>query len=437
MSDHKYIEDPQDIRLNENLELQQILGNPPGWLLHWGTTFIAVGLIIFLALAWFIKYPDAVPARIVLTTEQPPIRVYAETFGKLDEFRVADQETVKEGAIIAVLDNPADLNDVVILDSFLQEIQGSFSEPDLLNVQIPRGLKLGDLQTAYADFSKSFDEYNFFFKKNSTDQKVRNLRAQIQKHDRLEESLNKQLVTAQNVVALSKREIERNEQLKEIGGVTATQIEAAEEEYLRNQQEVDNLNNQIINNRLQIERARMQIIDIQEAYEDGKSMGIFNIQEDIQKIRSAIDSWKKRFLVLAPISGKVSLNKFRSSQQYINQNEELLIIVPDTNSKIIGKGMLSSVGSGKVEPDMHANIRLDAYPYQEYGMLQGKVQSISLIPQDEGFLVELSIPQPLLTTYDEPIVFQQEMQGTANIITKDRTILERIFDRVLSIIYNE
>lgn len=437
MPDSKYIENPDDIRLNENRELQQILGNPPGWLLHWGITFIFVGVMVFMALGWLVKYPDVIPSRIILTTEEPPIRVYAETFGKLKEFRVNDQEEVDAGAIIAVLDNPANLEDINTLDSFLTNIRNDLSELTVITKEIPRNLKLGSLQSVYADFSKSYDRHVFFLKKNRAPDKVRNLRAQIRKLQGLGESLERQLSTVQKVISLSKKEMDRNKELRKIGGVTETQIEAAEEAYLLNLRQEENLRNEMINNNLQIERTRMQIIEIKESYKDGRSSGLLTIEEDIQKMQSQVDNWKKTFLIQAPISGKVSLTKFRSTQQYISQNEELLTIVPKDMGKVIAKGMLSFVGSGKVTSDMRANIRLDGYPYQEFGSIQCEVKSISLVPQEDGFMIELIVPQPLQTTYDKTIPFQQEMQGTANIITEDRRILERIFDRILSIIFNE
>jgi len=46
------------------------------------------------------------------------------------------------------------------------------------------------------------------------------------------------------------------------------------------------------------------------------------------------------------------------------------------------------------------------------------------------------IPDSMVTTYGKSIPFRQEMQGTANIITEDRRILERVFDRVYNLVKN-
>jgi len=390
MSDKQYIEDPEDIRLNEREELQQILGNPPGRLLNWGNTFIAIGVAILLILGWMIKYPDVIPTQVILTTPEPPIRVFSEISGKLNEFHVKESQQIEKGDLIAILDNPADLRDVDALDEFLAEIENASSSSSIAKIKIPRNLKLGGLQKAYTDFSKSFDEHVSFLKNNNTYSRIRNLDTQILKLEKLG----------------AKRQLE-------------------------------SLENEVINNNLMIERTKMQILENKQSYAVGKSSGILSIQEDILRIQSEVENWKKVFLIKAPISGKVSLTKFISTQQFINQNEELLTIVPNEATQIIAKGILPSRGSGKVQKDMRANVRLAGYPYQEFGSLVCKVNNISLVPQGDGFTVELDIPQPLTTTYDRTIPFQQEMSGTANIITEDRRILERVFDRILSILNNE
>jgi HlyD family secretion protein len=116
----------------------------------------------------------------------------------------------------------------------------------------------------------------------------------------------------------------------------------------------------------------------------------------------------------------------------------MLTIVPTNNSgKMIGKAILPLERSGKVKPTMRANIRLDGYPYQEFGSIEAVVKNISAVPQENSYQIELEIPATLITTYQKEISFRQEMQGTANIITEDRRILERVFDKILSAFKNE
>ena len=46
--------------------------------------------------------------------------------------------------------------------------------------------------------------------------------------------------------------------------------------------------------------------------------------------------------------------------------------------------------------------------------------------KDGNVLIDVSLPNGLTTSYNKQIVFQQEMSGTADIVTKDLRLLERL-----------
>lgn len=109
-------------------------------------------------------------------------------------------------------------------------------------------------------------------------------------------------------------------------------------------------------------------------------------------------------------------------------------------SKTVAKAVLPIANSGKVRIGFKSNIRLDAFPHQEYGILEGSVNNISLLPQtgkeSDNYLLELTINDSLITTYNKKLSLKQEMQGMANIITEDRRVIERVFDKLLDLIWN-
>lgn len=435
---NKLLNDPEAIRLNENRDLQQLLGAPPGWILRWGIVVVFIGIIILLGISWLIKYPDMIPARVILTTEQPPIRVFSKTSGKIEQLNITDGEEVKAGQLLAIIENPAHWKDILILDSFLNKIQSANTTESIHSLTIPRGLKLGALQNSYAEFSKQFDEYMFFLQNNLTNARVANLNEQNLQLSALVNALEQQKVTLKKVVDLALKELERNRELKKIGGISDTELEASEANHLQQQQLLDKLDNEIFTNKIQVEKNQMLILETRQLNNENRSSGLFSIYEDVQRMKSEVENWKQTYLITAPIDGKVSLINFWSAQQFINENEELLTIVPTSNSgKIIGRAVLPLERSGKVKPLMQANIRLDGYPYQEFGSVEATVKSISAVPQGNAYQIELEVPATLITNFDKSIPFRQEMQGTANIITENRRILERVFDKIWSVFQNE
>jgi multidrug efflux pump subunit AcrA (membrane-fusion protein) len=96
-----------DIDLNERQDITQMIGNPPSWLLNYGISAVAWVVLILLALSYFIKYPDVVTAKVMLTTENPPIRMLAKTGGRVSHLLVKNNEIVEAGQLLAVMENTA------------------------------------------------------------------------------------------------------------------------------------------------------------------------------------------------------------------------------------------------------------------------------------------------------------------------------------------
>ena len=70
-------------------------------------------------------------------------------------------------------------------------------------------------------------------------------------------------------------------------------------------------------------------------------------------------------------------------------------------------------------------INLSNYPYEEYGIVTGLIQSISLVPKENNYYITISLPHGLATSYGKRIEFSQEMGCEAEVITEDLRLLDR------------
>jgi HlyD family secretion protein len=77
------------------------------------------------------------------------------------------------------------------------------------------------------------------------------------------------------------------------------------------------------------------------------------------------------------------------------------------------------------------NIRVENFPENEYGILRGEILNISLVPTQSGevayYSVEVALPDKLITTYQKELPYLPNMQGQADIVTDDISLLERFF----------
>ena len=112
-------------------------------------------------------------------------------------------------------------------------------------------------------------------------------------------------------------------------------------------------------------------------------------------------------------------------------------VVPFDEQKIIGKATVPLAGAGKVQIGQRVNIKLDNFPHMEFGLLEGKVSNISMVPvaTEKGgyYSAEIELSNKLVTNYNKELPFNQEMQGNGEIITKDRRLIERLVEPLVSI----
>lgn len=105
---------------------------------------------------------------------------------------------------------------------------------------------------------------------------------------------------------------------------------------------------------------------------------------------------------------------------------------------IKGKVYLPIKGSGKVKPGQRVNIKLDAFPYMEFGTIKGKVLELShssIIQNNETYLLlDVELPDQLKTTYGQELLYSEQLIGTAEIITADIRLVDRLLNPIKTIL---
>lgn len=431
------IEDPADIDLNETQDIQQILGDPPGWILRWGISLVFIVVAVLMLLSYLVKYPDIVVAPMELTTQDPPIEVFTRSSGKINELLVKPQQQVQAGDLLAIMENPAKTQDVLMLEKFMDQEAERLTLRKIRRLKLPEDLELGALQSAFSLLSQDLEELRYLSRSSPVAKKLAALEEQIEQLNSLNASLEQQKTTLTQVVALASQNYERQQELLAKGVASVLEVEQSETAYLQSKQNLENKQTEVINNQVRIEQLSLEMIQTVQSQDNQKFPKYFKVQEDWQALKSEIKNWKQIYLIEAPIAGVIQMNQVWSAQQFLNAAELLLTIVPENASNVIEcKGFLPFIGSGKVKEGMSANLRFNAFPFQEFGAVRSQVKSIAAVPQTEGYRIELDLPQPLLTTYGKTIPFRQRMQGVAHIVTEDRRISDRIFDKIISAIKN-
>lgn len=406
-------------------EVQEILARPPHALVRWGITVFFVVLAFFFIGGCFFKYPDVVSAPVTITTEHPPIWMVARGSGKIKEVYRKDRDSVWTGNIIAVLENPARTGDVLLLKRVLDSF--SLADSSICTGQFPEGLALGSIQNAYASFLKSLTDYRNFLSLNLYEQKMDATRRELQEYRNYIAHLNRQTELDKEQVRIASTVHNREKKLFDEGLTAQSEYEEAKQTFLNKQQGREQLLTSLSSARIQEAQLQQSIIETQ--MEQSRECNNLNIalKTAYNELLVSINDWELAYLFISPASGILSCNHVWQKNQHVNSADKVFSIVAKDPGSIIGKMQLPAGGSGKVAPGQRVNISVTGYPYMEFGFLTGKVTSVSLLADEEStYTVTVSLPQDLCTSYGKQLEFKGELTGTAEVMTDERSVTERL-----------
>lgn len=149
----------------------------------------------------------------------------------------------------------------------------------------------------------------------------------------------------------------------------------------------------------------------------------------LQNLKTNLDLWKNQFLITAPISGKVVFVDMFNQFEEIPKDASLFAIIPNDIGTVQGEATLSMNNASKVKKGQKVIIKLSDHPFWEWGSLEGHVTNIYYVPKEYGGpLYNLNVEiHGLTTSAGRQIQFEHEMLGSAEIITEELTVLQRIF----------
>lgn len=409
-------------------EVQEVMNHVPAWILRCGITVLFAIVIILLIGSYLFKYPDVVEAEITVSTQTPPAYVIAKVSGRLNDLYVTNGAKVTKGTLIGVIENTARTEDMLLVKKRMQQWEQRnylLSEGEqLFNVKY---LQLGETQAAYASFVSVLNDYTNFVRLDYYSQKLVSNNKILNSRKEYFQLAKKQYQLETQGQILAKRIYGRDSILYSRKVMSPAEYDNAEQNYLQQQQNHEEVHMSLSQIDMQIEQGNEILLDIRHQASTEEQKYVTNLKNVIEQLQVGITSWEQHYLLTAPISGKLTFMSVWNRNQNVTANESLFVIAPETGSLPIGKALLPVLGSGKVKVGQPVNIRLNNYPDQEFGYVKGKVSSVSPVPTAESmYVVDIELPNGLRTNYEKELPITRELKGSAEIITEDLRLIERL-----------
>ena len=411
-------------------EVQEIMGAVPSWILRWGVTILFLTVFTLIIGSCFFRYPDVIISEMTLTGRYPVAQIVARASGKISKLYISDGQKVVPNESLAVIENPASTEDVF----FLKELLSRYTNhPDSFMVYYRTGVTskvaptLGEIQSIWTAFLNNLHEYENYYEFNYYPQKIAATRAQIAKHHINYQHQKRQQEVLEDQFRLASQQYSRDSLLFVREIISPSEHETAQSAYLQSRYTLENGNINLENLQIRIGELDVNLLDMELQKAERENQLLQNFRTNAEQLANAINSWELNYVLSSPIEGNVSFTKYWNENQFVSAGDNVFTVVPDKDDELLGKALLPLHRSGKVRTGQRVIIRFLNFPDQEFGIVHGQVQSISLVPAENHYQVEIALPNGMTTNYGKTLPVTHEMKALAEIVTEDLRLIERFF----------
>lgn len=407
-------------------EMLDILGETPSWIIRSGTIIFTMILAAFFFGTWLIKYPEVLKGNALVTTKVPILRVVSPMSGRMTRLLGKDEMMVKKGDILAETENTTRLENIPTMQNLIAQTKG-FLQNTNRKITFPNSSFVwGDLQEDFNLIRQSYLDYKRLQSDDYQDIQIQNMKRQAQSLKELAQLNERQKEINDEEFLNAEQRYSTDEKLFKDGVTSNNDYLKSKNKRLERIREKEDFQKDIIDNELKISKLERTLKDFDYLHLEKKRLSLDNIERSLYNIENSLRNWRQNYLITAPADGKLVFLKNLTENQYIKSTDTLFAVLP-AQDEFIASVDIPVKGMGKAHEGQKVIIKLDDYPFQEFGMLQGEVISMAPSINVRSYRVMVKLTNGLKSTYNQQFRIKSEMAGTAEIVTADLRLIERAF----------
>jgi HlyD family secretion protein len=418
------------IRRSQRSEMvQEIVSNKPSFLVRYGIIFFLFIVILLITACWFIQFPDVVVAKAKLTSINAPKEVITKTSGTLIKLFAKEGEQTKQGTFLVYMESAASLNEIIKISNSIDSSQFIINKNrivEIFPILNKTSQDLGELQLSYQIFQQSYNTFHTYFSGGFYLHKLSMLNKDLSYLQKMHKNFLEQKSLNIEDLNLSQKTFNATKLLNDAKVISDFDYRNENSKLISKKLSIPQISSSIITNEAQQNEKQKEIAELQNTISQQKNIFI----QSLNTFKSQIEDWKKKYLLVAPIDGKIEFASFLQENQYLQANQIICFINPE-NTQYYAEIYIPQTNFGKVKTGQEVILKFPSYPFQEYGSVKGKIDFISNIITDSGYLAKVILPQGLSTSYKKKLQFRDGLKAQAEIITQNMRLLERFYYNIV------
>jgi multidrug efflux pump subunit AcrA (membrane-fusion protein) len=407
-------------------EVQEIITSVPSWIIRCGITLIFFIIILLVLFSALVEYPEVIRANMIVNSSDAPKTVLAHKSGKITTVLIKEGATVAKNQPLAYLESSADPEDVVRFARLLKTFQKDMDSRAFLQ-DLTGNINLGEIQVSYTNFYQQLLEYQSTQEEGYYINKRHYLKNDLKDITNLKTNILKQ----KEIQALEYANIEQEylayKKLFSSGVISRSEFAVQENKYLASKYPIQQTENSILNNSSIYSTKEKELLELDHIVNEQRARFI----QSLNQCLSEVDAWILEHVMKAPMAGKVAFAGIIQQNQNVIAGQEVFIVNPG-NTDFFGEVLIPQYSMGKIDVGKVAMVKLKSYPFEQFGMIRGKLTYVSDVAHlDSVFIAKIRFEHIENKDSNRKIVLKNGMQGDAEIITEESTLLERFYRNII------
>ncbi|WP_430405835.1 hypothetical protein [Fluviicola sp.] len=294
-------------------------------------------------------------------------------------------------------------------------------------------MQLGTFQEQWATIQSKINEWNNEHLENIIQKELASIQREIAFREQLQAISSKKITLSEDEYELIEEQLASSERLADQSAISKHTLSQDKRTKTQAQQSVQSQKESHVQNLITLNSLRKEYLRLEHDDRMKNVQKLTEIQVGVTALRNSFKIWEKNSAWVAPCSGKVLFNKSLQVNRFYKANEASIVIVPK-GSGYSARAAIKASGAGKVRMGQSVFIELVDFPKSEFGVLEGRVSSMTQIDRAGKYEVGIDLPKQLKTSYNKIIPPKAQLKGMAKIITKNKRLLARFFEQFTDLI---
>lgn len=388
-------------------------------------------LIVFagIVLPWAMlsKVDETGSARGRLEPQGKTLKLDAPVDGKVIAIKVKEGQTVKAGQILLEFESELTRTE---LQQAQVRLEGQFNRVAQLEL-VKNQMKIAvrtQQQQSQAQESEQLAQLDQIRQRLNSTRKLFDLeesRLSVAENDvkRYRYLWNEGVVTKIKLEEIESLKVERQRLLEQ----AQSDRQQAETELEKNQSTYDRIKS----------TGELALLESQRQIKEFQSQ-IVNMQSEINQTKKQIQALEfqlKQRVLHTPIDGTIFQISVEHAGTVLQSGQAIAQIAPK-GVPLVFRAQMPSQESGFLRLGMLVKLKFDAYPFQDYGVIQGRLRWISpdskIVEMGqmtvETFELEIALDQPYIQASNKQVFLTPGQTATAEVIIRQRRVIDFILD---------